>query len=159
MALLENSLPIHGGPTIEGAQLRSYRRRAVVTTAQVLALFATPITVVPAPGAGKALIFEGAVIQKPAGVAYAGIAAGENLSFKYTNAAGLEVGGCETVGFLDSTGAQLRYAQGYRADSGVSQIIPVANAVLVLHLLIAEIITGDSDLNLEVHYRVVDALP
>jgi len=42
----------------------------VVTTAQVLALFATPQTIVPAPGANKALIFEGIVIHKPAGTAY-----------------------------------------------------------------------------------------
>ncbi len=54
---------------------------------------------------------------------------------------------------------EVRYCNGYRAASGLSGITPVANAALVLHLLVAEIITGDSDLNLEVHYRVVDAAP
>ena len=156
--LIESGVPIHGG-SIEGAQLRSFRRRAVVTSAQLLALFATPQTLVPAPGAGLALIFEGALIQKPAGVAYAGIAAGEDLAVKYTNAAGAEVAQCETTGFLDSVANQIRYARAHTAASGVSQITPVANAALVLHLLVAEIITGDSDLNIEVHYRVVDAAP
>jgi len=99
------------------------------------------------------------VIHKPAGTAYAGIAAGEDLSVKYTNAAGLAVGGVETTGFLDSAGSQVRYCNGYRAASGLSGIVMVANAALVLHLLVAEIITGDSDLNIEVHYRVVDATP
>ncbi len=150
---------ISGGVIIEGALHRSFRRRAVVTTAEVLALFATPIEIVPAPGAGLALIFEGMLIHKPAGVAYAGIAAGEDLSVKYTNAAGLAVGGCETTGFLDSTSSLIRWVGGYRAASGVSQIAVVANAALVLHLLIAEIITGDSDLNMEVHYRITETAP
>ena len=126
-----------------------------VTTAQVLALFATPIEIVAAPGANLTNIFEGAVIHKPAGVAYAGIATGEDLSIKYTNAAGLAVGGCETTGFLDSTSALTRYIRATGAASGVSQIVPVANAILVLHLLIAEIITGDSDLLLRVYFRIV----
>lgn len=144
---------------IDSGQIRSSRRAATVTSAELLALFATPIIIVPAPGAGFALIFEGALIRKPAGVAYAGIAAGEDLSVKYTNAAGLAVGGCETTGFLDSTANQIRYCQAYRAASAISDITLVDNAALVLHLLIAEIITGDSDLNLEVHYRIVDTTP
>ncbi len=78
---------------------------------------------------------------------------------KYTDASGLEVGGCETTGFLDSTADQIRFIRPYNAASGLSQIILVANAILVLHLLVAEIITGDSDLNCEVYYRVVDTTP
>ena len=158
MGLIEGGVPIHGN-VMEGTQLRTYRRRHILTTAELLALFATPITIVPAPGAGLALIFEGALIQKPAGVAYAGIAAGEDLAVKYTDAAGAVVGSVETTGFLDSTANQIRYCRAHSAASGVSQITPVANAVLVLHLLVAEIITGDSDLNIECHYRVVDAAP
>ena len=137
-----------GGPVIA-------HKRATITSAQVLALFATPITIVPAPGANLAVIFEGAVIHKPAGTAYAGIAAGEDLSIKYTNAAGLAVGGCETTGFLDSASALTRWIAATKAASGVSQIVPVANAVLVLHLLVAEIITGTSNLELDVYYRTV----
>lgn len=159
MSLVEKGVPIHGGAVIEGAQQRVYRRRSVVTSAQLLALFATPITIVPAPGAGLALIFEGVLIHKPAGVAYAGIAAGEDLAVKYTNAAGLEVGQCETTGFLDSTASLIRWCRAHTAASGASQLIPVANAALVLHLLVAEIITGDQPLNMEVHYRLVNSAP
>jgi len=126
-----------------------------ITSAQLLALFATPVQLVAAPGAGKALIFNGMFIDKPAGVAYAGIAAGEDLSVKYTDASGAELGRCETTGFLDSTADQIRWIDEYHAASGVSQITPVANAALVLHLLVAEIITGDSPLNCKVFYRVV----
>lgn len=132
-------------------------RDTLVSSAQVLALNATPITIVPAPGANLALVCEGAVIHKPAGTAYAGIAAGEDLSVKYTGAAGLEVGEVETTGFLDQTTAQTRFMRVHTAASAISSIIPVANAVLVLHLLVGEITTGDSPLHIRVYYRVVPA--
>jgi len=136
---------------------RTLHRDLVVTTAQVLALNAAPITIVPAPGASLALIFEGAVIHKPAGTAYAGIAAGEDLSVKYTDESGLEVAECETTGFLDQTTAQTRYVRPHTAASAISSLTPTANAALVLHLLVGEIITGDSDLHVRYFYRVVPA--
>ena len=157
--LIEGGVPVGIAGVIEQGQIRTIRRRVVVTTAQVLALFATPIALVPAPGAGRALIFEGALIQKPAGTAYAGIAAGEDLAVKYTDAAGLEVAQIETTGFLDQATLQTRWARAHAAATGDSSIVPVVNAALVLHLLVGEIITGDSDLNIEVHYRDVDATP
>ncbi len=121
-----------------------------ITTAQLLALNATPQELVAAPGANIALIFAGALIRKPAGTAYAGIAAGEDLSFKYTNAAGAEVGQVETVGFLDSTANQLRWG-----EANKTSLTPVANAALVLHLLVGEIITGNSDLIVRTFFRTV----
>lgn len=155
---IEAGIPVFGGE-VAAAQLRTFRKRVVITSAQLLALNATPQTLVAAPGAGFALIFEGMVIQKPAGTAYAGIAAGEDLSVKYTDGSGLEVGECETTGFLDQTTAQMRYMRAHTAASGISDITPVANSPLVLQLLVGEITTGDSDLNCEIQYRVVDALP
>lgn len=157
MALIENGIPVGGGE-IEAAQIRSFRRRSVITSAELLALFATPIEIVAAPGAGFANILDGILVWKAAGVAYAGIAAGEDLSVKYTNAAGLAVAGIETTGFLDSVADQIRWASAYTQVSGISSITPVANAALVLHLLTAEIITGDSDLVCEVHYKVVKTI-
>ena len=133
--------------------------RITITSAQLLALNATPIAAIPAPGANLANILIGALIQKPAGTAYAGIAAGEDLSFKYTDASGLELGGCETTGFLDQATNQIRYVEAYRAASGVSQIAVVANAAIVIQLLVGEIITGDSNLEIEMHYRVVKTAP
>lgn len=131
-----------------------------ITSAQLLALNATPQTVVAAPGANKAVIFDGAVLHKPAGTAYAGIAAGEDLSFKYTGAAGAEVGVVEATGFLDQTTAQTRWCRPHATTgAGVdSAITPVANAVLALHLLVGEVTTGDSDLLVQVHYRIIDTV-
>lgn len=157
MALIEDGTPVHGG-MIEGGQPPTFRRRKVVTSAQVKALHATPVEIVPAPGAGLALIFEGAVVQKPAGTAYTGVAAGDDLTITYTNAAGLEVGRVETTGFMDQATAQLRWCYGFRAASGIS-ITPVANAALMISLLGDAITTGNRPLNMEIHYRVVDAAP
>lgn len=132
-------------------------RDVVVSSAELLALNATPKELVPAPGATRALVFEGAVIHKPAGTAYAGIAAGEDLSVKYTNGAGAEVAEGETTGFLDQATAQTRYVRPHTAASAISSISPVANAALVLHMLTGEITTGDSALHVRVYYRIIPA--
>lgn len=145
------------GQTSVAAPGRTLKRDVLITSAQVLALNATLQSLVTAPGTGLALIFDSAVIHKPAGVAYAGIAAGENLSIKYTNTSGLEVAQIETVGFLDQTTAQTRFARAFAAASGVNDIVPVANAAFVLEILTGEIITGDSALHVRVFYRVVPA--
>jgi len=125
-----------------------------ITSAQVLALFATPQPVVLAPGAGKALLLEEVLIYKPAGTAYAGVAAGEDLVLKYTNAAGLEISEqIEATGFLDQATAQIRRARPvYLAQSVLN---PAANAAIVLHLLTGEVITGTSVLRVRTRYRIV----
>ncbi len=143
-------------PQTAAPALRSVR--VTVTSAQLLALFATPKTVVAAPGAGRMIIFEGAVLYKPAGTAYAGVGATEDLAFSYTNGSGVDVGVCETTGFVDQTTAQVRYCNaqtGALAAGTVSDFTPVANAPLVLSLLVGEITTGDTVLSVRVFYRVV----
>lgn len=133
---------------------------AQVTTAQVLALFATPIEVVAAPAAGLAIVPRLVVIHKPAGTAYAGIAAGEDLVLKYTDASGAQCSSViETTGFLDSTAVQTRYA-GMPGASGATagDVTPVAAAAVMLHLLVGEIITGDSDLYVRTYYDLIETV-
>lgn len=132
--------------------------RVTITSAEVLALNATPITLVPAPGVGLANVFEGAVCHKAAGVAYAGIAAGEDLGIKYTGAAGLEVAALEMTGFADSVAVQSRYIRPRviaQAAGAPSELLMVENAVLAAHMLVGEIITGDSDFDWEIYFRIV----
>lgn len=126
-----------------------------VSSAELLALNATPKQIVAAPGAGLAIILESVVAYKAAGTAYAGIAAGEDLAINYTNGSGLELLEIETTGFLDQATAQTRHASAFRAASGIASITPVANAALVIQLLVGEITTGNSPLKLRVYYRVV----
>lgn len=128
-----------------------------ITSAQVLALFATPQSVVPAPGAGLAIVPSLVAIHKPAGTAYAGIATGEDLVLKYTNASGAQISSViETTGFLDQTTAQTRVAR-FPVSTGATagDVNPVANAAVVLHLLVGEITTGDSALHVRVWYDII----
>jgi hypothetical protein len=128
-----------------------------VPTASVLALFATPYTLIAAQGAGLAIIPTRYAIHKPAGTAYGGIAVGEDLVLKYTNAAGAQcMSVIETTGFLDQATAQTRYAFPIGSSGATAgDVNPVANAALVLHLLTAEIITGTSDLYVRVWYDIM----
>ena len=126
-----------------------------IPTAGVLTLFATAVEVLAAPGAGFATILVGVIIHKPAGTAYAGIAAGEDLALNYTNDAGLQVASCEMTGFADSTAVQTRWLHSYRAASLASQITPVANAAIIAQMLVGEITTGDSDFLLRLYHRTI----
>lgn len=133
-----------------GAFVQEKVKAVKITSAQLLALNATPITLIDAPGANKMLEFLGASVHKPAGTAYAGIAAGEDLAIKYTNGSGAQVNtSLETTGFLDQTTKQTRLTRPI-----VTEYTPVLNASLVLHLLSGEITTGDSPLYLTIRYRI-----
>lgn len=143
-------------PSMNGSEMRV--ADVTIPTADVLTLNATPFELIPAPGAGKAIIFEGAVLTKAAGTAYANIAAGEDLALKYTDGSGLDVAVAEMTGFADQATAQVRYIRpqtGALAAGTVSDFTPVANAALVAHMLVGEIDTGDSDFKLRIFYRVV----
>jgi hypothetical protein len=136
-------------------------RTGGTTTAQVLALNATPISLVPAHGADTFIEFISAhLFLDHAGTDYAGVASGEDLIFSYTNGSGEEVARVETTGFLNASADAHRIALAQSpAQDAATTIIPVANAALVISLLSAEIITGDSPLIVEVLYRVRDLTP
>lgn len=154
----ENNLVMEYAGAANARRLPGFARRVTtITSAQLLALNATPISVVPAQGSGVAIIVERVAIYKPAGTAYAGVAAGEDLVLKYTNGSGAQVSSViETTGFLDQTTAQVRYAYAPSSTgSTAGDITPVANAAVVLHLLVGEIITGDSPIYVEVLYDIM----
>lgn len=130
-----------------------------ISSAELLALFTTPITVIPAPGANTAAIPLGMILHKPAGTAYGGIAAGEDLVLKYTDASGAQcISQVEATGFLDQATAQTRYVGGVGAVGvigAIGDITPVANAAVVIHLLTGNITTGDTPLYLRVFYKTI----
>jgi hypothetical protein len=126
-----------------------------ITSAQLLALFTTPISILAAPGAGFANVLEGLIAYKAAGTAYGGIDATEDMVVSYTNAAGLAVARVEATGFLDQATAQTRWADAYNAASGASSITPVENAAMVMHMVVGNITTGNSDLKLRLIYRTI----
>jgi len=131
------------------------RSLVTVTTAQVLALNATPIALVAAPGADKFIEFVSAhLFLDYNSAAYAGVAGGEDLVITYTDGSGEEVGRQETTGFIDQTNDEHRIVVHHAVDDAVSDKIPVANAALVISLLSGEITTGDSPMIVETFYRV-----
>lgn len=122
-----------------------------ITSAQLLALNATPITFLAAQGANTIIVPQMLIAQHAGGTAYAGIAAGEDIQLKYTNASGAAAFPIlETTGFLDQTTAQRRIVGG-----DATNITPVVNAALVVHLLTGEITTGNFPLDLRLFYSVV----
>lgn len=129
----------------------------LITTAQVLALNATPIEVVAAPGAGIYNEFVGAVLLLDYNsAAYAGVAAGEDLVFKYTDASGAEISAhIETTGFIDQTNDEVYFVGAKSAQGAVGGVLGVANAAIVLHLLTSEVITGDSPIKIRTIYRQI----
>jgi hypothetical protein len=123
-----------------------------ITSAQLLALNATPQTLVPGPLPGLANIFLGCFVRYVyATAAYAGIAAGEDLAIKYTNGSGAELGLCEATGFLDLTADALRWVN---PENDVAKT-PVERAAIVLHMLTGEITTGGGALHIRTYYRTV----
>lgn len=133
------------------------RRDVTIANAQVLTLNATPQTIIPAPGAALAIAVRRALIYKPAGTAFAGIAAGEDLVLKVTNAAGPQCTGvAETTGFLDQATDQSRIVHPPGSTGATAaDYAPAANQPVVLHLLVGEVITGTSALKVRVWYDLI----
>lgn len=129
-----------------------------ILPAAMKTLNATPVTLVPAPGAGLALIFEGMLVSMTYGTAvYSDVAAGEDLAVKYTGTAGAVVGALEATGMFDQSSSQLRWVYPGATSAFLPSTTPVANAPLVAHMLVGEIgtTTGDSPVKFRVFYRVV----
>lgn len=127
-----------------------------LTAAQVQNLFTTPVSIIPAPGVGFANIVERVAVCKPAGTVFAGIAAGEDLTLKYTNAAGQAVvSTIETTGFLDQATNQVRLAGPIGATGATAaDVTPVDNAAIVAALLVGDI-TGGSAVTFRVWYKTI----
>lgn len=133
-------------------ETRLIRRVTTITSTQVRTLNATPVSVVPAPGAGFFVEVDSVrVMLDYNSAAYDGVAgSGEDLSFKYTNASGAKVtGDIAGSGFGDATSDQQRLVRGVA-------VTPVSNAAIVAHILSAEwyAAAGNSPLLVEVFYRV-----
>lgn len=120
-----------------------------LTSAQVLALNTTPITVLAADPAGYAHMIERVEAYKPAGTAYAGIDVAEDIALRYTNGSGTILCQVETTGFLDQATAQTRVVK-----PAVADFTPLAAAAVVAHMTTGNITTGNQPVSLRIVSRL-----
>ncbi len=136
--------------------LRDYREQRAykeVTPAQLRALVATQIELVPAPAAGYYLEFLSAHfwLNYSAPAHAAPTNAGDDLSIRYEDGAGAEVANLEATGFINA-GADAHYV----AKPLTTAIVPASAKALVLDNKGAAEFTGTGAgiLKIEVIYRV-----
>ena len=139
---------------IEGASvLQSFRKR--LTSAQVLALFATPVTVVPAPGTGRLVKVEFVQFLKPAGTAYVHAT---DLQLRYKTE-GTVVAQLDSTAVLESAGRTRRVADAFQAASNPSSQLGSAqeNFAIELFATVANPTTGNTVLDVIVWARVLQS--
>ena len=122
-------------------------RQFQLTSAQILALNTTPITIVP-KFLNSFIIVEGITAELNFNAtAYANA---NNLEFRYTNGSGAKVTADMASSFINSA------ATAYNHVAGVTtELTPVLGADIVAFVPTADPITGDSVMNLFIRYRLV----
>lgn len=146
---------------IAPAQLVVARNRVQVaevtlTSAQVKALRATPITIVSAPGGGRIALFMGAILKLNYGGSNVFTEAGDNLAIRYKNSSGTIVSQTiETTGFIDQSVDTIN--NGIPLINGIADLSSSSsNSPLILHNIGGSEIAGnaanDNTLTVRVYY-------
>lgn len=124
------------------------RIRVTLTTAQILALFTTPITIIGAPGAGKYISVDEILAKAPAAgsTAYTGANA---VEVRYTDGSGVKLTGDLAAAWLNSITS--------RVDKVIAAAVTtvVANAPVVVAVPSANPATGTGSVTLDILYRVI----
>lgn len=135
---------------VPNGQVASMRVVSVnIPAAAVLTLDTTPVVLLPAK-AGAAYLPWALSVYKPAGTAYANIAAGDDLQLESTSAVAYNT--IETTGFLDQASAQ-GAANRFGAGSLTTALLDVGIRIKLL----GPIDTGNSPLIVKLMYWEIDA--
>lgn len=118
-----------------------------VSSAQILALNATPVTLVPAPPTGKTIIVRSITVKMTTtATAYAN---GGALEFRYTNAAGTKVT-ADIAAAVVTAGAGVSFT----TTPGIA-VTGVINAPIVMDNATAPFITGTGTMVVTVNFDIV----
>jgi hypothetical protein len=129
----------------------------LLSSAQLLALFTTPVTLVAAPATGYYLEFVKAVLYYQHVVAYT-ITGGQDFIVSYTNGAGTQLGQVAISGFIDQSTDQLRQMNPYRAASGASGVTPTEAAPLVISFLTGNPTVGTGTVKVRTYFRLMSGI-
>jgi hypothetical protein len=149
---------ITGGRALIGTRVTSELdvrvAEVTVTSAELLALRATPKTIVAAKGAGKMIVFHSAIVLADNGTAY--VVGTNDLAFRYNNTTGDVVSQTiDTAGLLDSTSDIVSFVGPVATDTK-SPKADVENTPLVLHNTGAgELTTGTGVVRVKCWYSIV----
>lgn len=132
---------------VRGKELKVFTKKTTVTVAEMLALFTTPISLVAAPGAGKAIL----VHRVTGSVDYVSAAYATNTTqeVRYTNGSGTKV----TADFAALVTAT---ADKYVSVGGIeAATVLTDNAAVVVCNATGNPVTGDSPISFTVDYSIV----
>ena len=139
-----------------GASEGAGHARVEVTSAELLALATTPKELVPAPGANKILMYEGATLQIDfETIQYA--ESGDNMAVKYTDASGVAVSETiECTGFITASADTM--VRSIPVKDAIVANAAAENQALVLDNIGTNFTSGDSPVYVDVYYRVVNGV-
>jgi hypothetical protein len=122
-----------------------------LSSAQILALNATPVTLIPAPGAGRVILVNDITMQMTrTGTAYSN---GGALEFRYTDGSGAKVSADIAAALVTTGGAGVAYASVLGIEASIT---PVVNSPVVVDNASAAFITGTGTAKLSIAYRIAD---
>jgi len=120
-----------------------------LSSANILAMNATPVTLIAAPGAGKIVIVEDILLKMvTTATAYAN---GGAVEFRYTDGSGAKVT-ADIAAAVITAGAGTTYT---KVGGVIASLTPVANAPIVITNATAAFITGTGTGVLTIKYRIV----
>ena len=121
-----------------------------ISSAEILALFTTPKSLVAAPGAGRSLELVSLLLALDYATTAYTIGTAGDIQVKYTDGSGVAVSTTRAAtGFLDQAADTLSLL-----DKLGATVVPAVNAALVLTLATANVTAGDSPIHAKVVYRV-----
>jgi len=127
----------------------SAERIVALSSANILAMNATPVTILPAPGAAKILLVENIALQMTTTATQ--YANGGAVEFRYTNASGAKVTADIAAAVITATAGT-----SYTCNAGVAtSLTAVVNSPVVITNATAAFDTGTGAGVLNIKYRVV----